>query len=148
MVEFPLHYASFKVWQFHNKSRSFWLGGWWWSLGVLGIKRGWEKRVLTFRTSECTLCICSVWYFVWESSRGSGLHQTNPWEKVYLQHLQQEILWDLLSHHVLKSSRSFDARHFGGFRIMWGWSESVRMELVVLPTPSMETHEWSDPISS
>jgi len=25
----------FKMWQFHNRIRSLWLGGWWWSLKIL-----------------------------------------------------------------------------------------------------------------
>jgi hypothetical protein len=30
-----LRYASFTMWQFHNRIRSLWLGGWWWSLEIL-----------------------------------------------------------------------------------------------------------------
>jgi hypothetical protein len=65
---FPLRYASFKKWQFYNRSRSLWLGRWWWSLGVLrvtkfgktkfyGIKWVWWKRVLGFSNPSDTHCV-------------------------------------------------------------------------------------------
>jgi hypothetical protein len=120
-----------------------------WSLGALmsfddGVSsRGlsgyeWRERLIIFRTSGCTLCICFGWYFVCEYSRDNGLHWTNPWGKVYL---QQEILSNLLSHHYLQFSRSFWLMGISGFLYSVGWKESVRMELFVLPTLSVETHE-------
>jgi hypothetical protein len=39
MMDFPLRYASFTKWQFYNRSRSLWLGRWWWSLGVLRVTK-------------------------------------------------------------------------------------------------------------
>jgi hypothetical protein len=69
MINFPLHYASFREWQFHNKSRSMWLGGWWWSLGILRvtkfgktkfcrIKWVWGKRTLEFLGPSDTHYVC------------------------------------------------------------------------------------------
>jgi hypothetical protein len=35
IIDFLLFYASFKMWEFHNRIRSLWLGAWWWSLQIL-----------------------------------------------------------------------------------------------------------------
>jgi len=35
IIYFPLCYPSFRMWQFHNRIKGLWLGGWWWSLEIL-----------------------------------------------------------------------------------------------------------------
>lgn len=42
MIDLPLHYASSKervIISFYNRSRSLWLGGWWWSLRILRVTK-------------------------------------------------------------------------------------------------------------